>query len=338
MKNILYIGNKLNTAKANVSAIQTLGILLESEGYHLRYASSYNNKILRFIDMIWSCIKYSKWADAVLIDTYSTQNFYFALACSQICRLFKVPYIPILHGGNLPKRLLSHPKLCNSLFKHSHYNVSPSRYLLEKFDEMGYVNTMHIPNSIHIDDYNIQNKTFENIRLLWVRAFSEIYNPELAVSIMHKLKMLGYEAELCMVGPDADGSLERVKSKALALGVSVTFTGKLTKTEWVELSKNYNIFINTTNFDNMPVSVLEAMALGFPVVSTNVGGLPFLIDDKTNGLLVTPNEVEGFVEAIVTIYQNEDLRHKLSQNARIKAENFDWLSIKSQWNSILSTK
>ena len=69
MKNLLYIGNNLNTAKANISSIQVLGVLLESEGYNLCYASSKRNKLLRLLDMLWSCIWNSKWADAVLIDT-----------------------------------------------------------------------------------------------------------------------------------------------------------------------------------------------------------------------------------------------------------------------------
>ena len=68
----------------------------------------------------------------------------------------------------------------------------------------------------------------------------------------------------------------------------MNFTGKLSKQEWRDLSKDYNVFINTTNFDNTPVSVIEAMALGIPVVSTNVGGLPFLITDKVDGVLVEP--------------------------------------------------
>lgn len=285
--------------------------------------------------MVWSCIKYSKWADAVLIDTYSTQNFYFALACSQICRLFKVPYYPILHGGNLPKRLKSNPKLSRLLFNNSKQNISPSLYLKDVFNKMGYDNVTYIPNSISLNQYHVKSKTFDNIRLLWVRSFSEIYNPELAIRVLQKLKELGHDVELCMVGPDTEGLLNRLKSLALELEINVKFTGKLSKAEWIKQSHNYNIFINTTNFDNMPVSVIEAMALGFPVVSTNVGGLPFLIDDNKNGILVPPNSVESFVNAVVEIYQNEDLRQKLSKNARLKAESFDWSSIKSNWNSIL---
>ena len=75
-----------------------------------------------------------------------------------------------------------------------------------------------------------------------------------------------------------------LKCKALVkesgMQENVLFKGKMSKKEWIEISKNYHIFLNTTNVDNLPVSVIEAMALGMIIVSTNAGGVPFLIDDK----------------------------------------------------------
>lgn len=338
MRNLLYIGNNLNTAKTNTSSIQVLGKQLEAEGYQLRYASSFSNKLARLLHMAWSCIKNSKWADAVLIDTYSTQNFYYALVCSQICRLFGVPYFSILHGGNLPKRLENTPKLCQLIFNNSQLNISPSLFLKSKFEAYSFHNIVFIPNSINIENYKVKPKMYSTIKLLWVRSFSEIYNPELALDILKELIDSGHKAELCMVGPDADGSLQNVKDKAKHLNLPVTFTGKLSKVEWIALSHDYNIFINTTNFDNMPVSVIESMALGFPVVSTNVGGMSYLIKDRQDGLLVAPKSVLAFVNAILEIHNNTNLRFKLSKNARLKAESFDWSLIKSKWYSILNSK
>jgi glycosyltransferase involved in cell wall biosynthesis len=140
---------------------------------------------------------------------------------------------------------------------------------------------------------------------------------------------------LCMVGPDADGSLSGVKELAKKLQVDVTFTGKLTKKEWITLSEDYTIFINTTNFDNMPVSVIEAMALGLPVVSTNVGGMPFLINNEVDGLLITPNSVDALVDAIKTIMNEPDKAIAMTHKARQKVAQFDWNIIKKQWFYVL---
>ena len=114
------------------------------------------------------------------------------------------------------------------------------------------------------------------------------------------------------------------------------FTGKLTKSEWIHLSKDYNVFINTTNIDNTPVSVIEAMALGLPVVSTNVGGIPYLIEDHTNGLLVEKNNAEAMAAAVVTLMNDAIKREQLILNARKLVEGFDWERVKYAWKEILS--
>ena len=134
-----------------------------------------------------------------------------------------------------------------------------------------------------------------------------------------------------MVGPDNDGSLAKTKAYAKQLAVDVSFTGKLTKTEWIAKSEHYNIFINTTNFDNTPVSVIEAMALGLPVVSTNVGGLPFLIEDTINGTLVAPDDIDAFVTAILQYKNNPEFVQSVVKQARETVKAFDWEVVKQQW-------
>jgi len=335
VKSILYIGNKLQNKRSNVSSIHTLGNLLESENYDVHYASSMVNKALRLLDMIFTFLKYRYKVNYVLIDTYSTQNFYFALVISQLCRLFQINYIPNLNGGNLPMRLEKNPKMSNLIFKNAYMNISPSQYLKKAFETYGYKNVKYIPNSIVIENYEFKERDVKNIKLLWVRSFSEIYNPKLAIKVLKKLKEDNIDAELCMVGPDSDGSLAKTKKLAKRLNIKVTFTGKLSKKKWVNLSKGYNIFINTTNFDNAPVSVIEAMALGLPIVSTNVGGIPFLITDKKEGLLVEKNNTDAMVKAIKSIYTDNELAVMLAKSARKKVEQFDWQIVKYSWIDIL---
>jgi glycosyltransferase involved in cell wall biosynthesis len=246
-----------------------------------------------------------------------------------------VDYINSLNGGNLPARLHSNPVMSGIMFKNSKCNISPSKYLMNSFKQYGYDNVLHIPNTLNIENYKIIEKDFSCPKLLWVRSFSKIYNPKLAVKVLKKLSKTYPNAELCMVGPDSDGSLKKVKKFAKGLDINVKFTGKLKKEQWIDLSKHYNMFINTTNFDNTPVSVIEAMALGLPVVSTNVGGMPFLIDNNYNGVLVEPNNENVMVEVIIELLNNQSKRNQIIDNARIKVEQFDWLKVKKLWADVL---
>ena len=82
MKNLLYIGNKLSSQGITATTIETLGPLLESAGFNVRYASEKKNKLLRLLDMMVQTIRYKSETDCVIIDTYSTYNFWYAFAVS----------------------------------------------------------------------------------------------------------------------------------------------------------------------------------------------------------------------------------------------------------------
>jgi len=274
--------------------------------------------------------------DFLLIDTYSTTNFWYAYTSAKLAKKFSIPYICILHGGNLPARLNKSPKLSAQLFENAFVNIAPSPYLQEVFMKHGFQNVKFIPNSIDITEYKFKKRLHVKPRLLWVRSFSEIYNPELAILVFEELKKDYPDAELCMVGPEVNGKLEQCKKLAEQKNLNVKFTGRLEKEKWLSLSENYDIFINTTNFDNTPFSVIEGMALGLPVISTNVGGLPYLIDHNKDGVLVEKGKVDPFVQEIKKMIETPQKAKQLAEKARAKVEMFDWDAVKNKWNSILS--
>lgn len=334
-KKILYIGNKLSSKGKSPSGIDTLGLLLENEGYNLVYSSSKANKIARLFDMFFAVVKYSKKVDYILIDSYSTFGFWYLLICSQLARILIIKYIPILHGGNLPNRLKRNPKLSRIIFNNAYINVAPSNYLLTVFNDFGIKNVIYIPNTIEINNYDFLNRDLLNPDILWVRSLSKIYNPQMAIRVFKSIKNEYPEAKLTMVGEDKENLKPILLELCKSLNVKVNFTGKLSKKEWINLSKQYTIFINTTHLDNTPVSVIEAMAVGLPVVSTKVGGIPYLLSDSENALLVKDNNVEEMVFAIKKLINEIQLKDKIVVNARNLVEEFNWDNVKQKWFDIL---
>lgn len=334
-KNLLYIGNKLSAHGLNQTSIETLGILLQKEGYSIRFSSSKKNQYFRLLDMCWAVVSQSKKTDYVLIDTYSTSSFWYAFFTSQLCRFFSVPYIPILRGGNLLNRLKTNPRLSKMIFDNSHKNVAPSNFLFSGFKQFGFQNLEFIPNTIKSDDYKFKKRENFQPKLLWVRAFASIYNPKMAIDVVYLLQKKYPNATLCMVGPDKDGSLSEVKKYAKKKDIAVLFTGKMSKNEWTSLSKEYDIFINTTHFDNTPISVIEAMALGLAVVTTNVGGIPYLLEANKDAVLVNDNDAEAMTKGIEMIIQNQIFAKTITTNARSKVVAFDWEIVKQRWFTIL---
>ncbi|SEP54959.1 glycosyltransferase family 4 protein [Flavobacterium urocaniciphilum] len=331
---ILYLGNKLSKHGINKTTVETLGGLLSESGFEVVSYSSKKNILLRLLDMLYGILKH-KDSNYILIDTYSTSAFWFAFISSQFARFLKIKYIPILHGGDLPNRLQKNPKLCKLIFANANRLVSPSGYLKFHFEQHGFSNVIHIPNSITISEYQFKERKFFSPKLIWVRAFAEIYNPKMAIDVLEKLKHKYSNATLTMIGPDKDGSLNSIKEYAKHLNLKVDFTGKLSKKEWTTLAQNFDVFINTTHFDNMPVSVLEAMALGLPVVSTNVGGLPYLIEHDKTGFLVDDNDILAMVSKIDQIISSPIQTNEVVSNARNFVQSADWENVKNKWINLL---
>ena len=333
---ILYIGNDLVSKTKYNSSMNTLSELLNSIGFSIYKGSSKSNKIFRILDMLWMVYSFRNKVSFILIDTFSTSNFYYALLTSQLARVLKLKYIPILRGGNLPTRLVNNKFMSNLIFKNSHFNVAPSNYLKTRFKKQGFPSIL-IPNILEIENYKFKLRDPLQPKLLWVRAFDHIYNPKLAIKVMKKLKIKYPGSILTMVGPVKDDSLNEVKKLIanLKLKESVIITGVLRKEVWHKLAEDSDIFINTTNIDNTPVSVMESMALGLPVVSTDVGGLPYLIKNNIDGLLVEKNNPELMCNAIDHLLTNNDSAITIANNARIKAESFSWGFVKQKWLEIL---
>jgi glycosyltransferase involved in cell wall biosynthesis len=332
---LLYLGNQLSKHGYNKTTIETLGIQLEQEGFGIFYASNKKSFLFRLMDMIRAVFIYRKQVTYIVIDTYSTKAFWYAFVCSQLARVFNIKYIPILHGGNLPNRLQKNPKLCRMVFANAYKNVAPSGYLKEAFEKAGFTNVIYIPNSIEVKKYKFKERTAFAPKLLWVRAFASIYNPEMAVKVLFELKKTYPNATLTMVGPDKDGSLQTTKSFAESIGITVHFTGQLSKEDWWKLASEHDIFINTTHFDNTPISVMEAMALGLPVISTNVGGIPYLLTDKENALLVNDADVTAMTDTICSLLKDQQKASDLTLNARHFIEQMDWNVVKEEWKRVL---
>ena len=333
---VLYVGNKLSHHGYTPGVIETLGLQLEKCGYKVLYAGTIKSQVFRLIQILYKTLTIGRRVDYILIDTYSTTAFWYAYLAGRLAKLIGTKYIPILHGGDLPKRLKRSNRACDKLFNNSYANVAVSGYLNHEFEKAGY-RTVVIPNSIEISKYPFRLRDQPRPKLLWVRSFHRQYNPLMAADVLAGLLQIHPDAELCMVGPDKDGSLGEFKDYIRQKGTEehVKITGKLSKEDWISLSENYDFFINTTNVDNTPVSVIEAMALGLGVISTNPDGIPYLLNDGWDSILVRPGDYSNMAKQISSIMNDPDLAKQLSSNARRKAETYDWGAIRENWIRLL---
>ena len=118
--------------------------------------------------------------------------------------------------------------------------------------------------------------------------------------------------ELSLGGIFEDTSLEALIAKHPEF---IHYAGWVTGEAKEKLLKETDIFILPSYFEGMPVSVLEAMAYGKPVIATNVGGIPMTIEDGVSGLLIEPKSTQAIVDAIKYMLDNPDTTKQMGHNA-----------------------
>lgn len=336
-RSVLLIGNFLSANVGNFCVCEDLVGRLESDGIHVLTASDRMARIPRLLDIVstvWT--KRHQYAMAN-VDVYSGLGFGLAEAACVTLRAAGKPFALTLRGGNLPTYANRWPKRVHRLLKSATVVTTPSRYLLERMKDYR-SDIQLLPNPLHLDRYGFRCRAQPSPKLVWVRSFHNTYNPTLAVEVVAEMSKQYPDVELTMVGPDkGDGSLEATRAAAADLGVSqrIHFTGGVPKQEIPRYLDRGDIFINTTNVDNTPISVLEAMACGLCVVSTDVGGMPDLVDDGVNALLVPANDKIAMTAAIRRVLEQEGLAQSLSHHAHSYVQQFDWVEILPRWNRLI---
>ena len=101
----------------------------------------------------------------------------------------------------------------------------------------------------------------------------------------------------------------------------ISFRGRIENSVLLNLLPSYDIYVSPSLIEMSPFNLLEAKAAGLPVVACKTGGIPDIISDKTDGLLVPPNDVKSLADSIEELLNSENLRERLGKTARYNISN-----------------
>ena len=335
---ILIVDNCLSSITGVRAVAEDLAEHLSVRGWPVLLTSCKAGRVRRFLDMLLSVWKWREKYDIANVVVYSGFAFGWAEAVCFLLRRLGKPYVLTLQGGGLPRFADKWPRRVSRLLRSAAAVTTPSRYLLEQLSTYR-KGMLLIPNPVNLDNYRFQLRQRPSPRIVWLRAFHTIYNPSLAPRVLSLLVSEFPDIRLTMIGPDkGDGSEETTRAMARRLKIEdrVDFTGAVPKPEVPERLNQGDIFLNTTNVDNMPVSMLEAMACGLCVVTTNVGGIPYLVNHQQDALLVPPDDAEAMASAVRRILTEPELAVSLSERGRLKTEQLDWAVVIKQWERVLT--
>ena len=141
-----------------------------------------------------------------------------------------------------------------------------------------------------------------------------------ALLILKEYSAFSFKFKICGVSENEEFiKIIKKKFKKEINFLNIEFLGKLNTDDLVIQLCNSNFYIHPSYIENSPNSVCEAMALGMPIISTNVGGISSLIDDKIEGLLIQEGEPYSLAGSIVELIKNYEYAILLGKNARIRA-------------------
>lgn len=209
--------------------------------------------------------------------------------------------------------------------------IVPSGYLQSVFKKYNW-NSQVVPNIINLQKFKpaiSQNDFKEKPVILVARNLEPIYDNLTALMSFRHFRREFPDAQMIVAGSGPEAELLKDFAATENISEHVRFTGKVDSQKMAELYQIASITLNPSLADNMPNSILESLASGVPVVTTNVGGIPYLVKDNVTALFVKPGDYEGMSHAMARLVRDEKLRRETIRNGIDLVKQFTWDNVKS---------
>jgi glycosyltransferase involved in cell wall biosynthesis len=207
--------------------------------------------------------------------------------------------------------------------------VVPSGFLERVFERNGIPTTI-VPNIVDLTLFAPAQEPPDTPHILVTRNLEPIYDIATALRAFAQVRAAIPDARMTIAG--SGPSLEELLQLAQELGIAdaVSFAGRIDNARLPELYRSATIALNPSLADNMPISLLEAMASGTPIVSTNVGGIPFLVENNVSALLVDPGQPGAMAAAVVSLCRDPGRRAALARQGLLEAANYSWNNVRAR--------
>jgi len=212
------------------------------------------------------------------------------------------------------------------------YLIVVSPHLKEELKKDGAKNITVIPNGIDANWFGVPNESITG-RILFVGRIRPGKGLENLIKSIKLVIDKGCDVHLHVVGPTND--LHYLKylqelAKKMEVREHVEFIGSIPDDALLNEYAECSIFVLPSSIESNPIVLLEAMASGKPVIATNVGGIPYMIEDGKNGFLVNYGDIEGLAEKILKLMNDKKLRDFIAENGKKTAMKYSWENISEE--------
>lgn len=250
-------------------------------------------------------------------------------------------FFSVLYGKRAGKRVLVtyHGGGAETFFKSWHWlvrktllradkNIVLSGFLGKIFEEHHIPYEM-IPNVLEFDQTRFRERITLSPNFISIRTLSPLYNIECLLRAFMKVKKAIPEATLTIVGDGPSRALleNMVREHQMK---DVSFMGRVDNTQIYEYLDKADIMVSTPRIDNMPMSLLEAFNAGLLVISSRVGGVPYMIEDGVNGVLFESDDDEKLAEQMCWAVTHPTETTHMIKNAHDSLDMYGWKQVGPQ--------
>lgn len=325
---ILLVANYKGNIGGISGVVFNTWVHLNNDGFNADIFSTKRSPAARLF-LFLPLLKKVKEFDIIHVHGCSYLGFFPILAGIIASKYFyKRKVVVSYHGGGAELFLSRYNKIIINILQKADCVTVMSGFLQDIFKTYG-LNTTILPNIFDLPEKINIKVDFNTPRLVSVRSLSKLYN---IIDIIKAFEMLigTYKnAELKIIGSGKEIDYLKTFCNKRKL-TNVEFIGFVPNGEIGLALSESNIFVSVPSVDNQPISILEAFAFGIPVISTDVGGIPYMIEDSVNGLLVKVNCPEQICEKVKWIMENPEKAGVLVNNAKKELAKYSWETIKSK--------
>lgn len=276
---------------------------------------------------------------ADVVHAFSAGYWSFLLAPApalMVSALFGRASILNYRTGEAEDHLRRHGWFAKPLMRLADRIVVPSGFLVDVFARHG-LDAFAIANVVEPAATPYRRREPLGPRFLSNRNLEPLYNVGCILRAFAIVQARMPEATLVVAGTGSEAVKLRAEAEAQGLR-GVTFVGAVAPSAMGALYDAADIYLNAPSVDNMPTSILEAFAAGLPIVSTRAGGIPYIVRDGENGLLVALDDHAAMAQASLLLLNNPSLAPRLTATARAEVEQrYTWTAVMPQWQELYAS-
>lgn len=258
--------------------------------------------------------------------------FLFAAPAIWMAQLRGTPVVVNYRGGEAAEFLQRSARAVRVSMQRAASLVVPSGFLRDVFGQHGMASAV-VPNIIDLQRFR-PGARLGLPQVIVARNLEPIYDNATAVRAFARVHAQNPSARLVLAGTGPEAPALRELVDSLDLASAVEFAGRLERDAMAARLRESDIALNPSRVDNMPNSVLEAMASGVPVVSTAVGGVPYIVTHDRSALLVPPSDPEAMAQAMLRLLRDPQLDQRLCMQALNDVQAYTWDVVGPQWAAV----